>query len=201
VIVVGVGRGEAFPVCVEKKKCSVHWGADQRAAKKRAQAAAKSGKTGEDRWALERRKQEERQKREEAERVRWKKALPAILSAVAEAVKKAPTKASGHLAEIILAEVASGSRYGNEFKLGSAASYVPRGTTAEDLVRHAAFLALALDAGSLWSAPRDFPRKAKAFGIDVARILNEAVPAEPAADHAETKAKTKTSRKAKAKRG
>lgn len=41
VVVAGAARGEAFQVCVAKKKCTVHWGAEQRASKKRA--AAKTG--------------------------------------------------------------------------------------------------------------------------------------------------------------
>jgi ParB family chromosome partitioning protein len=68
VIVVGPGRGEAFKVCIDKKGCKTHWAEYHRQAKRRQVAATKSGKTGEDRWAIERRKQEEEQKREAAAR-------------------------------------------------------------------------------------------------------------------------------------
>lgn len=58
---------------------------------------------------------------------------------------------------------------------------VTLGTTAEDLVRHAAFLVLARTAfNDLWG-PRDFPKMAKALGLDLKKILDAAAPAPKAA--------------------
>ncbi|HKQ00518.1 MAG TPA: ParB/RepB/Spo0J family partition protein [Actinomycetes bacterium] len=171
VIVVGYGRGEAFKVCIDKKKCQVHWGEEQKAAKKRASAASKGGKTGEDRWEIQRRRDEAAEKREAAARDRWKKAAPAILEAVAAAVKKASPRAGGLLGELLVQGIWP-KHYGPPPKL------VSRGSTAEDLVRHVAFLILASEASDSWRAPREFPKRAKAFGIDVRKILDQVVPEE-----------------------
>jgi ParB/RepB/Spo0J family partition protein len=80
-------------------------------------------------------------------------ARPAILEAMAAAVKKAPTKATGLLADIVVREC-EGRAWSRPKDVGS---HVPRGTTAEDLVRHAAFLVLASELHE-WTAPRDFPQ-------------------------------------------
>ena len=173
VIVVGPGRGDAFKVCIDKKRCTTHWGAEQRASKKRADAAARGGNTGEDRYKREQEKREEEHKREEAQRARWKKALPEILKALAAAVKKLPTRAKGQLADVILREV---SGFQGEFR--GADSFLPLGTTAEDLVRHAAFIVLGREAGD-YMAPREFPKRAKAFGVDVAKIVDAVAPKPP----------------------
>lgn len=173
VIVVGVGRGEAFKVCVAKKACAVHWGSEQREAKKRASGAATGGKTGEDTWESMRRKQEEEQRRDNEQRERWKKAVPAILKALAEVVKKTPAKAKGLLADLVLSYLGGRDTEGADAE-------VPRGSTAEDLVRHAAFRIMCGEAMD-WSAPREFPKLAKDFGVDTRKILDEVAP-EPGKD-------------------
>lgn len=179
VIVVGPGQGEAFEVCVDRERCAVHWGAEITAKAKRA----KDGATGRapsvskerDRYAREEAARKVKQAQEEAERARWKKALPAILKAVAASVKKAPTKAGGLLAEIVLGALT------RDTSAKAAAEFVPRGSNAEDLVRHAAFIVLHGEASHLWSAPEHFPKQAKAFGIDVKKILDAEAPGEKAA--------------------
>jgi hypothetical protein len=80
------------------------------------------------------------------------------------------------------------------------AAYVPKGTTAEDLVRHVAFQLLANDLLE-WRAPTDFPKQAKAFGIDVKKIVDAAAPDTPEASVAPpkgTKAKDATKGKRRA---
>jgi ParB/RepB/Spo0J family partition protein len=180
VIVVGYGRGEAFKVCIAKDRCKLHWAEEQKEAKARVRAAGRGRdpKSQQERWKEEERRRKEQQARDEAERDRWKKAEPKILEAVAAAVKKAPTKATGLLAEIILGAI-RGDGWGGKRDAGD---YVPRGATAEDLVRHAAFAVLRTEIGHIWTAPRDFPKRAKAFGIDVKKILDGAAP--PAAEAA-----------------
>lgn len=172
VIVVGVGQGDAFRVCVKKEKCEVHWGKEMRAKAKRAKAPAGDGKAEKDRWAKEEARRKAERERDDAERARWKKAVPAIAEAVADAVKKAPAKAKGALASIVLDGVLS---YGQTTK--GAAAYLPLGTTAEDLVRHAAYVVLYLELTDSWSAAERFPKRAKALGIDVKKILDEHAPA------------------------
>lgn len=200
VIVVGPGRGQAFPVCIDKKKCAVHWGKEQRAAKKRAGQAAKGGTTGEDRWRIEQRKREEERKREEAESARWRRAVPTILEAIATSVKKAPVRARGQLADLILRDVRYTS-YG-ALPLETVADLVPLGQTAEDLVRHVGFVILANSAQE-YVAHRSFPRVAKAFGVDARKILDEVAPEpkEPAAAAAPAKKTRKAAKKARGRRG
>ena len=177
VIVIGLGRGEAFKVCIAKEKGSTHWGAEQKERKARASGAAKQGKSGEQRWEIEQRKQREQHARDEAERDRWKTAAPAILEAIAEKVKRAPTKATGLLAQIILGQL----RDPWSMPKGAAASVlVPLGISAEDLVRHAAFKVLRGECYE-YQAPRDFPKRAKAFGVDAKAIVAKVAPVPTAA--------------------
>lgn len=167
VIVIGPGRGEAFKVCTDKKKCAVHWAEEQREAKKRAAGAGDT--SAKDRYAEQRRKQEEENAKREAARARWQKALPAIAEAVNARVKAMPAKATGLLADIVAGEVAD-----RHHKVPS----LPRGKSAEDLVRHLASCVINAEAGGYFGHER-FPKAAKAFGIDVAKILDAAAPLEP----------------------
>jgi len=153
VIVVGPDRGKAFKVCIDKKRCSVHWAREQR------QAAPGGDVTQRERYA--------EQTKAEADRNRWKKALPAILKAVAEKVKKAPARAKGFLADLII-KACTPTHYGMKVDRDS----LPRGTTAEDLVRHAAFLVLQ-DEAQDWRGLQEFPKRAKALGVDTREILDE----------------------------
>jgi ParB/RepB/Spo0J family partition protein len=187
VIVVGPGRGQSLPVCIDKKGCDVHWRDAIRARKKAEKAATKSGKTGVDKYELQRQQQELQYKREAAERERWLKAVPEILAAIAAAVKKAPATANGLLSEVLVACFDRG--VGRAKKAGT---FLPRGKSAEDLVRHLAFLALCEEAGDTWSGPRNFPKRAKALGFDVKAIVDKVAP--PAAEEKPAPAK-------KAKRG
>jgi ParB family chromosome partitioning protein len=194
VIVVGPGRGEAFKVCIAREKCETHWATEQREkAKRTTSTSGRSNKA--DRWKREEEKRRAEQAKAEAARERWTKATPAILEAVAAAVKKASTKASGLLAQTIVDAVC---RHGGVPK--AAVELVPRGKSADDLVRHAAFIVLCNQVGG-WNAAAEFPKRAKAFGVDVAKILGQAAPVE-AEKESETgsgaKGKSVKKRKAKA---
>lgn len=174
VVVVGVQQGEAFKVCIAKDKCKIHWGADIRAREKRRKAAGSpDAQKAKDFHAREMAKRDAEQKRIEAERERWKKIVPALAEAVAGAVNKAPAKAKGLLAQVVLG---STRRYGA--RAADANKYVPLGTTAEDLVRHAAFSILYRDLADSYWGPRNFPKRAKALGIDVKKLLDEHAPVE-----------------------
>jgi ParB/RepB/Spo0J family partition protein len=170
VVVVGPKRGAAFKVCVKKDRCKVHWADALRERKKRATAPAGGGghadrqRREQERWELER-------KQEEAAAARWKKALPAILDAIAERVRKAPTRAGGLLAELVIGDRTLSKRAGE---------YLPRGASAEDLVRHVAFMHVLDDAEVYQHAREAMTKHAKAFGIDVKKILDQAAPAKAA---------------------
>ena len=171
VIVAGAGRGQAFAVCADKHKCAVHYAKEIKARAAREKAPATGGAPKPDAKAehvqQQQREQDERARRE-IEQIRWKKALPEILKAVAARVKKTPTKASGLLATIILDHVKPD--WGGLNKPGE---HVPLGTTAEDLVRHAAFIILANEA--MWYS-NEFKSRVKALTIDIKKILDAAAP-------------------------
>ncbi len=186
-VVIGPDRGQVLRVCVDKKHCTVHWGDLIKAAKKREKEVAKAGATGEDREAIRRRKDEEDRAREKAESERWKKATPAILEALAAAVKKAPTGAGSFLGKLVLEAFADAMYVSAENK--KHLQLVPPGRTAEDLVRHAAFADLVQACTQEWDL-KDFSADAKALGVDVRKILAAAAPA--------AEAKTTHPKKAKA---
>jgi ParB/RepB/Spo0J family partition protein len=190
-VVAGPGRGEAFLVCVDKEKCAVHWRDWQQERERRRKALAKgtrtSGKTARDRYAE---REARRQLKLEAERERWGKAQPAILSAMAEKLKAAPAGANSALADAVLQFCMDGRK---------AYTQVPRGRTAEDLLRHAAFQLYARDVRDL--APGYYHheqalKNIKSVGLDPQKIVDQVAPEEKPA-----KASAKPAKKAKSKKG
>ena len=183
VIVVGEGRGDAFKVCTAKEKCKTHWGAWQRERTKQAKLRGEGKESSaQKRYEQEEAKRKAEYARKDAARERWKKGAKPILLAIAAAVKESPAKPGGQLAKILLDKV---TPYNGP---GHAPEYVPVGKTAEDLVRHAAFLVL-MEYALEYDAPEDFPKIAKAFGVDTKKILDEAVPQEKPAAPAKAKKK------------
>lgn len=185
VIVVGPGRGEAFKVCIDKQKCLVHYGKEIRERQKREKekqsgtpekAAAAPKKED---W---RAKQEAEQKRQEMKREQWKAALPEIMKAIAASVQKAPITASSLLSDIIIKRC----RGWQDRKIEHL-ELVPPGKSAEDLLRHAAFLTLAIEADE-WNGWDHFPKRMKAFGLDPKQFL-KAVKAEAPVDKKKGKGK------------
>jgi hypothetical protein len=176
----GPGQGEAFRVCVNKEKCTVHWAAWQKERKKRQASADAQGEpprraaSGEQSWELEAKKSREAHARYEIEQKRWAKARPQLLAALAEKVKAAPTKAGGLLASIVLRAV--GGNHGGIAK--EALKHVPVGKTAEDVVRAAAFVVLTREVHSFGVA-EDLPKRAKAFGVDARKIVDQVAPPDP----------------------
>lgn len=189
VVVCGPGRGDSFRVCMAKEKCAIHWGDWQKARAK----AAKGGPTQADKWQQQQARDEERRRKDEAQRKaiqeRWEKAQPALLKALAEKVKTLPTKVAGLLCQSLLDEVGRCDLTSKE-----AAKLIPVGTSPEQFLRHLGLIVLA-ERVTDWDAPSEFPKFAKSqLGIDVATILDQAAPV-----HAEVKdAKAKTGKKTKA---
>jgi ParB/RepB/Spo0J family partition protein len=176
-IVIGPHRGEAFHACVAKKKCATHWPDHVKAAKaaERGDAGGKgkasTKKTSEsEKWAAAEKKRKEEYARQEAERGRFVKALPALHSALAEKIGAREVKPTGQLADILV-NLAEDSRFGSKH----AEKILPRGKTLEDLVRHVVFMAVA---GSLspWN-PEGLVKRLKPFGVDAQKIVDQVAPA------------------------
>jgi len=192
-VVIGPGRGQAFSVCISKKTCEVHWGAEIRARKKTEKAVAKSGKTGEDREALRRNKEQEDEARRKAEDARWKKAIPQIVDEVALVIAKAPAGAKTPLGAVLL---------GPRGEAPAAHKLVPLGTTAEQLVRALAFGQLAEDLQSCawgeWERKNAAPHL-KLLGLDLFKLLDQVAPL-PAPEKPAAAAKAQGPLKRKAKK-
>lgn len=181
VVVAGPGRGEAFAVCLEKKKCAVHWGAEMREAKKRAKALA--GLPAQERKAKEEEQQRarrEREKQEEEERKRWEKARPAILEAVTEKLQGAAADLAGPIA---LSIVRGWVKVPEQLK----------GRTPEHVIRQIAYAQVSEGLRGTWQAAKDWPKIVGPLGIDAKRIVDQvagdAAPAKPKA-----RPKTKTAK-------
>jgi ParB/RepB/Spo0J family partition protein len=184
-VVAGPGRGEAFQVCVDKA-CDVHWKAERLKREKATKGDSTQAryKQQQEREAKQR---EAQRAREERERAAWKQARPGIVTVLAEKLK---TAAVGALADVVAKRLRTGHLSGAAAQLGGA----PK--TAEDWLRHLALSELMEVAASDWYGPRDLPRYAKAFGVDVGKLLKTAVqtsaPGANGATAAKTPAKKKT---------
>ena len=171
----GPGRGDAFKVCTDKKKCTTHWGGEIREAAKRAKLAATAG---EDKVhtsrAKEAARQAEQRARHESERAAFISAKPRLLAVVATQVKKLPATATGALAQILTREIDRSSR--------NSSKAIARGTTAADLLRYLAFSIIESEI-NYYNAHETFPKMAKGLGVDVAKLLKDTTtsPAKPAA--------------------
>jgi hypothetical protein len=175
VVAVGPDRGLSFQVCIEKKRCTVHWGDRIRESARHAKAVEK-GEPSHDQYAEHERKRKELQEREKAEDARWMKAAPQLFAALAEKVKASPAGARGPLGLRILKIV--GRRYGSAIK----GADFPIGTSAEDLVRHVAFMLVVSDISD-WRFAASATSALKEFGIKAAAIVDQVAPkpkAEPA---------------------
>ncbi len=166
VIVIGPHRGEAFKVCVDKKSCKVHWAAEQKEAAKTATAAAKQGKPS---WQIEEEKRAARRLDEEAQQARWKKALPAIYSALAASIKKASVAPTGQLVGLVAAEalVRTDQRLLRK--------HLSPGKTLDSLMRHLA-LGVLMAHSNHWGAWKTFPTLAKKLGVDAKKVLAAEAP-------------------------
>lgn len=172
VLVAGPGRGDSFPVCVEKKKCAIHWPEEVKAAK-----AVASGKPSKRQASLERQQKSEEQRRQRyelqqarytAERARFKKAAPALLEALGAAIGKAPVKEGSAVVRIVLGLVRESA---------VERRYAPKGTGLEAILRRVAFLVAADAITREWAAPDHAPKALKAWGIDAKKIVDQVAPA------------------------
>lgn len=191
VIASGPGRGQAFDVCVRKDKCLVHWGKEIRDREKRQKdkeqmntaAVTKADQKAE----AQRKKQDEDYERQRRKRVEWEKLTPAVMKAVE--AKLPSMKVPGLLGDL-LCEV---FEYWRPARTG-----IPRGKSAEDLIRHLAGLRLYTIANE-YDGYEKFTKLAKHLGIDLSKILkadHKASQSAPAP--AQTSALVKKARRKKA---
>jgi ParB/RepB/Spo0J family partition protein len=194
-IAVGEGRGDSFAVCIDKKRCTTHWGAEIRERNKRerdrANGAAsapsvKSSQPAESSWQREQRERAAAVKRAT---VRWEKGGDAVIRAIVPHVKKLVIAGNSAAAQYFVAAVEDGL-YGIRDQGKKAAKYgVPRGTTPADLLRHLIMIALLVSA-----EPGDYDGSnetdlqtdldALKIKVDVVKLLDAANP-EPKKEAAE----------------
>jgi ParB/RepB/Spo0J family partition protein len=210
VIVVGPGRGKAFPVCTDRKRCTVHWAKEVKAARARAAAVLKGGKTGEQRESV---KKSQAVKAEAAAAARWRaaiakaalwrKALPRIARELTAAVLSSPTNPGGPLAQEIFQFLddegctwpSSDKHLVKALDLDPATLTPFDGQKADDVVRNAG-IRIALNTLE-WADEVQAKELADRFGVDLDRILTEAA----GADLADEFAATQPAVKKKARRG
>jgi ParB/RepB/Spo0J family partition protein len=151
-VAVGEGRGDSFRVCVDKKRCTVHWGDEIRERNKRerartqtsaspAAAATPAGKAkpAESSWKVQDRLRKERTS---LAKKRWENGGDAVLRAIAPQVKKLAvggnTPAVNYFLELIVDGLYGAADKGKQAaKLG-----LPLGATPADLIRHLIMIAL-----------------------------------------------------------
>lgn len=170
VVVAGFGRGEAFPVCIARQQCAVHWKREQRESRQRQ---------GESRVATATRERDQRaryeaqQQAEARERARWEKATPELRKAFEAALAKADTKPGSRLAQVVL------EACGVKVKKGAA----PK--THEELIRLAggAYLTDGLWRSG-WNLLRNGQKALGVLGIDARAIVDRVAPDETSANPA-----------------
>lgn len=183
VVVAGPGRGDSFLVCVDKKKCDLHW-----KEKRTKKAKNTSGSSQRDSYAKQQEKW--RLEREEAdrERARWKKALKGLKEAALKALDDGEVASALDLLEDLLAG------WGGAKKLTKG--------TVEERLRQLAKKNLVEELSGSYPRPDAITNKLKRLGLDAKQIVNEVAPKpKPERKKAPKKAakkKAKARKKAKA---
>ena len=189
IVAAGRDRGDAFRVCVNRDRCQVHFPASAKRKKKRAAQGSDTSSPASDRsWIREEAARKERERKADELRARWKKAKPTFLKLLANALKAAPTGPTSAIAKVVIASCApSHSRV--------AVDHLPAPRTADDVLRRAAYIAVAADIGDYWIMD-NAPSALRPFGIDAAKVVEEVAPAPKAEKPAAKKpAKKKGGRK------
>ncbi len=168
IVAAGRDRGEAFRVCVNRDKCEVHFKAS---AKRRKRAPAGGGGSPiNDTGIRENLRRQAEDKRRQAAQARWKKATPALLTALAAAISSVPTGAASAAGKRLLDSDAvpfGHKRY--------AKKHVGVGRTAEDLVRYVTFVNLACQLDDAYGIEQEIA-ELKDFGVDAKAILDKVAP-------------------------
>lgn len=159
VVVVGPRRGDAFRVCIDKKRCKVHYAKEQRAAAQiaRAKAAGQSGTL-----AALAKKEQARQERMNAERNAWEDAVPALLGALATRLKSLAVIGDGVIGKVLMDSAIVEDVDSNPFRGAK---------SADDLIRLVVFDSF--QACTDWWNHERFERRAMVLGVDVPAILQK----------------------------
>ena len=188
IVAAGIRRGDAFKVCVNRDKCAVHF--PQSAKRKKAKASGSSASSSGLYDVQTNLRRQQQEARERAERERWLKAVPAMRQAVAEKIKTLPTNATGQLAQVVVKECMP--NYGG---VGGSGDVFPVGKTADDVLRRAAYIAIARKLGrdAYWLMD-DAPKALARIGLNARQIVDKAVPKPKAEQKPATKKIKKGSR-------
>jgi ParB/RepB/Spo0J family partition protein len=161
VVVVGPGRGETFRVCIDKA-CAVHFAEEIREKKAREKGGG-SRTRAQARETARQSAYQAREREEKARRDAWEKAAPAIALGFAEKIRAA--KGIGQIADLVLRHC-TGGRLSKDIE-----AIAPKGKTADAVLRRCAFVVVADDIFDSWNGPRRVPKLAKAFGVDLPKLL------------------------------
>lgn len=180
VVVAGPGRGDAFKVCLAKKKCKTHWAKEMReaarAAKGRSAGQPQAGSSPQphDNWHIK-----EEARRREAKR--WSAARGEVEKAV---VAKLATMDPVALGRVVLDRVRLDFGGPKDAPSGLA------GSSVEALFRQLAFLVMGSDLQDDWDPQGSWTRALKPLGIDPRKIVDQVAPKEKPAK-AQSAAKSK----------
>lgn len=175
VVVAGPGRGEAFKVCLAKKKCKTHWAKEMREAARAAKQPPRSHQPDQSqKW-----QEQDRRRREEV--ARWEKARPELLRAVVSALQVIDL---GVLGELVLAHCLG---YGRP----KATPAELAGFSADATLRQGVFRLMDKALAASWDAPTSWPQALKPLGIDPRKIVDQVAPKEKPAK-AQSAAKSKS---------
>lgn len=174
-VVMGEGRGAAFNVCVNKKKCATHWPDHVKAAKAATKAGAQAASKGKNAAAAERERYEaEREKQrfaQEAENKRWARAEAPIFAALAAAIDKDPVTTASAVGKLVL------ERLGERRRGDKAVA----GKDAAAIVRYLCKTVVFEDHLNYEYPRRNAIENGKLLGVDVKKILDTEAPPEPKA--------------------
>jgi ParB/RepB/Spo0J family partition protein len=177
VVVVGPDRGTSFMVCIERKKCRVHWGSEIASAAKREKAAlvnaATKGEAITERFARENKERAERETQRRVESARWKKAAPALLSTLANALGSDDASVAKFVATIA---ARLETRQTVTYEATRALLTLGPKPKPVDAIRALALVALSSAILDEYTAPTSAPKMLAAFKIDAKKIVNLAAP-------------------------
>lgn len=147
-VVAGEGRGESFLVCINKKKCTVHYGAEIKERNKRERSKKSPGIDLDKEPGINKRaaaadaRAAAKAATLVAEQDAWyaaaEKGRGAVLAAVVVAIKKVPTGGETDVAKYVLDMIQEGI-WGIGNKVKAAAKLLPRGRGGDAFLRHLVF--------------------------------------------------------------
>lgn len=172
VLMTGPGRGEVLQICIAKKKCVVHFGAEIRERKRNEKAAAAGG-TAKKSKATE--KREDSWKAAEAKRKAevelWNKATGVVFEAIVKKIKAMPPQFS---ASIVLKNATA---HLDKDALKAIHDLGLDPGDPETAMQRAAISIISDTVFDSWGSGSEFKRLyAKELGVDVAKILKAAAP-------------------------